>query len=303
MKLKRTWEGQLSRKRALLLCLGCVFGCTAYPTLKSVPLDCTADSGYQFLVIDNLETVGPAQWVTAGDMTSAAAVAEVDAIPGGRCNSTAALVLRSSHHNDWGSLFGFNNFGPRDASAYEGLSFWSRAPTGTTPSFSLLLDDPNTSNPIAAVCDVDGGAPTSTPDSGPTQVCKNYCVPDAGVGAPSMTVYDPATGMAISGSTTAAPPPDSCGNGYAATQVVASDWRFYTIPFARFQQGYMPNRVPNPVLKVTGAVPDTGLRTAALMNFIIRLPKEAEAELWIDNLAFYRKKAAAADTDGGLDAR
>jgi hypothetical protein len=240
---------------------------------------------------------------TSGDMTTTSLLAAtVGPFPDGpRCNSNVGMVLQSSQHNDWGSLFGFSNFGPRDASAYEGVSFWARARGNTTTSFTLLLDDPNTSNPVTAMCGADAGTPAASADAGAVDLCKNYCMPDAGAGNPVTTFTDPMTGMAVGGSTNAAPPPDACGNGYSVVQVVTGDWRFYTVPFAKFQQGYMPKRVPNPVRKVTGTVPGTGLRTSALMNFVIRFPKEANAELWFDNLDFYRPKKAG--SDGGSDAR
>ena len=38
------------------------------------------------------------------------------------------------------------------------------------------------------------------------------------------------------------------------------------------------------------------------MSLGFRMPKEADMDLWIDNLGFYRKKALAADNDGGADA-
>jgi hypothetical protein len=320
MKLERRSASQSSRGARWLVCaggvLGCVLGCTAYPTLKpAVPIDCTADSGYDFLQIDNFETAGANPFYPASDHTVVAfdgaiwdAVAPTEVkIPGGpRCNSSVALEVLTSGHNDWGTLFGFNNFAspgaPRDASAYEGLSFWARAPLGTTTSFTLLLDDLNTSNLIdsSQACSADGGAPATPVDAGPAQMCRNYCVPDAGAGAPTTTYLDPMTGMAVGGSTSSAPPADSCGNSYQAVQVVTSDWRFYTIPFTKLQQGYMPSRVPNSLLMVTGNVPGNGLRTDALTGLVIRFPKEANADLWLDNLDFYRPKSAG--SDGGSDA-
>lgn len=307
MNLERRSAGQSSRGARWLVCAGGVLswvvGCTAYPTLKpNVSVDCTADSGYDFLQIDNFEMIPDTTFYSSGDMASSLAPAATpQKIPDGpRCNSTIAMVFQSSGHNDWGSLYGIGGFGPRDASAYEGISFWARAPLGTTNSFTLLLDDPNTNNgqDSSTACSMGASSPG---DAGPAQTCKNYCVPDAGAGAPQTTYLDPMTGMAVGGSTSTAPPADSCGNEYAVVQVVTSDWHFYTIPFSKFQQGYTPNRVPNSLLTVTGNVPGNGLRTSALMNIVLRFPKEANAELWMDNLQFYRPKKAG--SDGGSDAR
>ena len=56
---------------------------------------------------------------------------------------TRSLVITSANNNEWGSLFGFNGFGPKDASAYEGMAFWARAPLGSNTGFTILLDDLN----------------------------------------------------------------------------------------------------------------------------------------------------------------
>ena len=311
MKLKRSSEVQSSRAAGLLVCAGLVagmwggaLGCTSYSTLKAPVIDCTSDSAYSFLTVDTYDMAGAStSWYSAADNTTTELpTVGVENMPDGpRCNSSAALVLRSTHHNDWGSLFGLAGFGPRDASAYDGVAFWARAPGNRTKGFTVLLDDLNTNNLLTPpTCGVDAGTTAGPVDSGMGEMCKNYCTFDGGTGSPQQTV-DPMTGMVIGGATTAAPPPDACGNDYSAVQVVSSDWRFYTIPFEKFQQAYMPNRVPNASLKITGSVVGNGLRTAALTLLVIRFPKEADAELWIDNLSFYRTKTAG--SDGGSDAR
>jgi hypothetical protein len=84
--------------------------------------------------------------------------------------------------------------------------------------------------------------------------------------------------------------------------VVTSEWRFYPIPFSAFQQADNPNRVPNTALTDVGTVPRTGLLTSALRTLILRAPKEAEMDLWLNNLAFYRKKGVTTGADAGPDA-
>ena len=79
--------------------------------------------------------------------------------------------------------------------------------------------------------------------------------------------------------------------GQSCPTSAATDWAFYTVPFNRFQQDPKPNRVPNALLTNTGNVPGTGLLTDQLLQLILRMPKEAKAELWIDNLAYYRHGA------------
>ena len=260
----------------MLIGLGGMGGCSSYPTLKEVPVDyCTADDGYEFLSVSVFDTVGETAWWTSGDSTpNKVATASIENIGDGpRCDSQAAAVLRSAGNNDWGSLFGYNNFGPgKPAAAYEGMSFWARAPGNTTKGFTLLLDDPNTANVTGANCKFYGTG--------------------GGTGAAGGTSIDPNTGQTLSsGTISRAIYPDECGNGYTAVMLVTSEWRFYTVPFAAFHQDARPNRVPNALLTEVGPVPGTGLLTDQLKTFILRMPKEANTELWIDNLAFYNKKA------------
>jgi hypothetical protein len=199
-------------------------------------------------------------------------------------------VIRVSHHNDWGINCSFNSFAdhttnpdgswwyfPRDESAWEGLSFWARAPGNTSKGFTLALDDANTT------VNTKGGK------------CKAYNAADGGLGGSTINAaLDPATGQVISGSAIASRQPDECennkGNSYTDVVTVTSEWVFYTIPWVQFAQQAFPNRVPNSVLTETGNVPGTGLLTNELFSLAIRPPKEVQFELWIDKLGFYRKK-------------
>jgi hypothetical protein len=294
----------MRRTSLLFLAVGGAVGCTPYPTLKApVPADCSAEDAYDVVPIDRFEMAGgPSPGWTSFDMTpGATTTATIEALTdGARCGSTAALLIAASGNNDWGSLFGFNNFGPRDASAFQGMSFWARAPGNTTKAFTILLDDTNTTNPNSTMCAVDAGAPPAPTDAG--AACRNYCN-DGGAGGPSPTYIDPLTGMVIGGATGDAPPADACGNSYATVVQVGFDWRFYTISFEKFHQAATPNQVPNATFTQTGPVPGTGLLTDRLVNLIFRMPKEAVMRLWIDNLGFYSKKAPGAVGDGGGDAQ
>ena len=231
--------------------LGGAAGCSAYSTFKQLPLDCDVESAYDLQVVNSFETVGAGAFWMAADTADAGMVrspapftyvaSAVEPISDGpRCGSTAALVIRSERNNDWGSLFGIDIGSPRDASAFDGLSFWARAPGNTTKAFTILLNDPNTA-----------ASPRSRHDAR----CKDY-----GVDGGTAPVLD-GTGMVIPGTVTEAPEPDQCGNSYSVVQVVTNDWRFYTIPFSAFQQGPTPNRVPNAALMDVGPEPGTALLT------------------------------------------
>jgi hypothetical protein len=281
----------------------CTTGCTAYSTFKQVPIDCEVEKQYD-LVVDTMymfDTVGGQSpgWTAADPSPGALMTGQIEAIPGEpRCGSTAALVVRAARNNDWGSLFGFNGF-VRDAGEYEGLAFWARAPIGSNTSFTMMLDDPNTSNPTSPPIDVrDGGVPP-LPDGG-REGCLNY-VMDGGVTSGG-GIIDIGTGMTIPGTVADAPEPDQCGNGYTEVVTVSQYWRLYTIPFTEFHQLPSTNRVPNQALQQTGGLTGTGLRPANISNLVLRMPKATPTELWIDNLGFYRKATGAAGGDGGVDA-
>jgi hypothetical protein len=267
----------------LFLTLGGGVGCTAYSTMKNVPLDCTADSDYDIQYVD-MFTPGESVnfWSTPDDSINATMAVTISPLTdGARCGSTAALEIQADNDDDWGSLTGVNNFGPRDESAYQGLSLWVRAPGNTTKGFTILLDDTNTASGTGTNC------VTYTTDAGMNN----------GEPPPNVTV----NGMVVSSGTSTAPSlPNACGNSYATELLVTTSWAFYRIPFAQFQQTKEPNLVPNADLTQVGNVPGTALITSKLMNLTLRMPKGAPVDFWISNLGFYRQKVPGAD--GGVDA-
>jgi hypothetical protein len=214
----------------------------------------------------------------------------------------AALVIRSSHCNDWGSLTGYSSFGSpaKDESACSGLSFWARAPANSTKTFTILLDDLNTAKKDDPLTD----ASTQTAiDIWTGSNCVDLS-PDGGTtaqsGQSSGTQLDP-SGNIIPGSSGAAPLPNQCGNSYSAIVVVTSEWRFYTIPWAEFVQDAKPNRVPNSALTETGTVAGTALLTSSLRSLALRFPREAEMELWLADMGFYAPKGSLPRKDAGGD--
>ncbi len=270
------WPRTAGSIGVMLFGIGGAIGCSAYTTLKDVSVDCTVEDDYVFLMVNDFEIVGESAWWTAPDPTVGATMtADVEAIEdGARCGGEAATVIRSSHNNDWGSLAGYNNFGPRDGAEYEGVAFWMRAVGNTTKGLTLLLGDPNSADLAGAYCKVYESEAGSAQSTG--------------------TTIDPNTGVATSSSSTSRQAyPDECGNLYSTTMLATSEWGFYTVPFERFHQDALPNRVPNRLLTETGPVPGTGLLTDQLFTLTLRMQKEAQAEFWVDDLKLYRTKAGA----------
>jgi len=282
-------------------------GCTAYPTYKPEPTGCTAmdastsvAAAYDFRSIDTFEGETTAPFYPSGDATPGATVTLSLGTPpdGAPCGSATGMEIQSYGFTDWGSLIGFSNFGPRDASAYEGISFWSHPATNSNKALTLQLDDPNTYNNNTTVSD--GGLILPTP---PTADCTKYPTPDGGASGSGPNT-DPATGAVLSSGTATAPlPPNGCGNDYQAVILLESGWQLVTIPFGTFKQLATPNRVPNDALTTTGNAPETSLITSRLLLFTARFPKAFGTDIWIDNLAFYRHKGwTPAGVDGGADA-
>lgn len=310
MSLKSTfalrWPHFVATAAAGALVLGFGAMCSKYPTSKDLPIDCAAENGYELYTKDpndssaDLTLDNFAKWYGSPDYTpdggsvggyvASASVTGptpiADAPDGGVCGYTTAGVFRASHNDAWGGLFGNYAFGssPVNASDWEGIALWARAPGPTSKGFTLSLNDENTT----------AGSPAAAGSPAVPSFCTAYGT-DAGAASPgqgSTTVtYDPNTGTPITGGgITRAPYPNECGNGYSTVITVTTDWQFYPVPFADFQQGATPNRVPNSVFDA-GNVTGTGLLTSGLRYFGIRMPVESEVDLEIARMAFYRKKA------------
>lgn len=271
-----------------LLIAGC--GVTAPRPLPGV--DCSQADAFEFSMPEDFE--GNVTWFGSGDSTDASsytvgetnavctgsggsggsnstapsvsnpaivAAAEGADIDGGRCGSARALRLRSSGHSDWGSLFGdynFNSIKPWDGSGYEGFALWARH-EGGDPALTFVVDTWQTSR----VGDIT--------DAGDYPICKVDC--NAGTGTQSV---DATTGNVLSQSYVS--PPGTCGNSFQYVLRLTETWQLYLIPFSAFFQELKPNMSPN------------GMDPAHINGLTFRAAKEANIDVWIDDIAFYRRK-------------
>jgi hypothetical protein len=299
-----------ARALAVVVALGGTLGCSAYSTYRNAPptscyvadASTSVAAGYDFQTIDNFEGEMNAPFYGSGDMTPGAAITLTMGTPpiGAPCGSQTAMEIHSSGFNDWGSLIGYNGFGPKgNASAYEGVSFWALPGVSSNKAFTMIFDDPNTYN---------GGMPNDAgiiPPMPPTYDCTGYPTPDGGATG-SHPSYDPATGMQLnSGSASVPLPANGCGNEYQSVVTVPDGWQLITVPFRDFQQLMTPNEVTsaNQFLTVKGIAAGTNLITSHLLLFTVRFPKAMSTDIWIDNLAFYRHKGWVPSVrDAGADA-
>jgi hypothetical protein len=270
------------------------------------PLDCSASAHFELTpyfdpeagtvpeLTEDFES-GGATWYSYGDTTPGATHSyqidggafPTEVIPGGRCGSTRALVLRSQGHTDYGSGFGdyhpfddrFGRTGPANASEWEGISFWARSPGDTDKTVWITLSD--------RTVDSEGGYCVT--DSDRVSVLGAYAgaaasveagVDEAGalpVGATVAAFLGP-DGGAVADSGIA--PEKACGNSFRRLLTTTEEWQFYTLPFDSFHQDPLPTLV------------STGIDRSTLYRVIVLVPKEARLELWIDDLGLYRTRAS-----------
>lgn len=180
-------------------------------------------------------------------------------IDGGRCGSAQALAMRSTGHTDWGSVFGNWKVSQSnwDGAGYEGFMFWARS-VGDH-SVTLALDTWQTSSEGAAAAGAQPG---------------EVCLLDCNAGSGTQAIDD--NGNILSQSYVS--PPGTCGNSFQYTLTTTEKWQLYKVPFKSFFQELKPNLVAG------------GVNPAHINGFAFRIPKEAGIELWVDDVALYRKK-------------
>lgn len=254
--------------RALLAVLSAcaLAACSSNIDPRTVEVDCSINDEYDFNILQPMEGT-MASWFAFGDaIPDATEALTVAPIPEGRCESTAALVLSARGHTDWGAGFGEYQTpaAPVDATGYDGISFWARAPVPhTSLGFMLTVQDRDT-HPDGMVCvepivDVANGA---------------YTYNEAGMIVP------------VGGEL---PSALDCGNGFQRVVRVTRDWQLYLLPFESFQQQAQPNRIPS------------GLDRSGIYQFAVNIPKDSIVELWIDDLGVYRRRAEGPEPEGSVD--
>ena len=203
-----------------------------------------------------------------------------------------ALVLESRGHTDWGSLFAdyglagspnnFIEYWPALGTGYDGIAIIAKSPEHHDKSVTILLDDIRTTQITIPVPD---GFPPYSPVAGyqpGPEECEVIC-PDPN----SVVIIDPVTNLPIGQGSV--PPPGSCGNSFRRSLTVAEHWQLYLLPWNTFVQDRFPNASP------------TGIDPSQIRRITIRAEKEADLELWIDEIAFYRFQTPGDDA-GAPDA-
>lgn len=156
-----------------------------------------------------------------------------------------------------------------DATAWDGLSFWVRQGTGPSLSvFYAVVHDPFTDRTL--------GLPAALQPPGPTPFCQNFINTFCDS---SNVVYASPPGGGPCKPTV----PDYCKcDGYWNGVGMTGEWHFIMLPFADMnQKGY---GVPSPLGHL-----DTAHITSLNLSFSSQAALGGSWDLWIDDVAFYRK--------------
>lgn len=272
----RRWRGPIATH--VLAFAPFALSCSAPEPREPTPIDCgTPDEKYEFRILQPFEAGQTLSWFGVVDSSPRAEVGvddpatpELDYNPvieaiedvpelgeqePGRCGNTSAVVFRAKGFTDWGGFFAeYATVGQNipGSEVYEGVSFWARSAPGSSPYFTLSID-----NALTAPIVEDLQSP------------ENLCVSpiDDGIEG-NVDDYPPGTD-----------PSDACGNSFVHNVATTDEWQFFTIPFSEFWQD--PAR-PN-------VEPDGLDPTVQLVRFRVGFPTESRIELYMDDLGLYRE--------------
>jgi hypothetical protein len=135
-------------KLALVAALPAVAACNALPERAPTELNCNPYPDIEDSSIFAFDQPGEADWYDFTDNTPSGVamfgVKDLSGQPQGeRCGNSQAMVIDSYGYNDWGA--GFTTWtlrnGGKDASGWDGISFWARTIDESDRSFNLILQD------------------------------------------------------------------------------------------------------------------------------------------------------------------
>lgn len=272
--------------------------CGEAERLPPAPVDCSVADAYEFSNIADFSGMDSG-WFRYADPTpggvpnpavegSNIPVSEIE--PPGRCGDTRMIKIEMRGHNFWGAGFGdwaHNQPASRaNGTGYEGISFWARSPASSEKEFLFNVDDSRTiilppdppeggtqAPATPADQDLDGDGYVGPGDIARGTRCRLPPPEDLGEAACyNGGVSSPTTsGIRV-------PEPDECGNSFHTRIVTSESWQLFLIPWDQLVQWPCPNRLPG------------GIDPADIAKFEIRLVQGAQYEIWLDNIAFYRRR-------------
>lgn len=295
----------MTRTTSLLSCgllLG-LLGCGEdWPRAPASDVDCSAGDAYEFLNISDF-TSGDSGWFLYADKTPGGVpdptvtpnVVVQQVPPPGRCGDLGMVQLRAYGHNEYGAGFGDyahnHEISRAKGAGYEGISFWARSPGNSDKTFMLNVDDGRTivlppeppDPPLASGLipvtaqdqDLNGDGFVGAGDVARETRCR--LPPAQDLGRPACYyggALPPATATRV-------PEPDECGNQFHTYVTTTEDWQLVLLPWSQLKQWPCPNRL------------DGGIDPDDIAKLEIRLVQGTNYDIWLDNIAFYRRRADA----------
>ncbi|MGC4091415.1 MAG: hypothetical protein QM756_26755 [Polyangiaceae bacterium] len=254
------------------LCVAALLGACSSNKRAPIPLDCSVLDDYE---LKPNTFFNDTKWFSASDQSrypdggrSVANWKSPYAIDPAVCGLTEGLQFVSYGNHDWGSALGKYGYeaqlpDTRDASAYDGLSFWAKS--SFDRSFAITLAD---SESISIMTPADaGGCVPQTVDAGDPRAI------DAGIKVefPNPDFY--------ASDNTGLPVANGCGNAWTAQLVTTDRWEFYTMPWQAFVQ-----------LTLDARVRYEGIDKENILSINIRAPKDSNVDTVFANFAWYRQK-------------
>jgi hypothetical protein len=246
-----------------------LLGCTQ-EVREVPPPDCSVEDAYEFLPL--FPAPDPAtNWFAAGDtnakLPGTLAYDDIVDFNDPICEHTVGKTFSAGHNYEWGSVAGrWQRIGPeqKNASAYEGLSFWGL--TKYDPSVEMILSDIASATPDVT---------TANPDTPVNGEClgETRLTPDPNddpMATEANPKYIDANGIPVA---------NACGSAFSRRIVMSRSWKLYTLPFSDFYQNALDPRFK-----------PGGLDTSQILLLTFRVPKDAFIEDTFVNFAWYRKK-------------
>jgi hypothetical protein len=266
------------RSLGLSLCGACaVLGCGADFSRPAPQPDCAAAAGYDLSILIDARKITGAPPTTPGYGFGDSSPGSMlnghgpgPGIPSGliqdvldptlTCGEARVVDIKSTGHNDYGSSV-FIDLNGAVGTGTEGISFWARSVGSTNSAIAELSNYDTTSGKGGCV-----DPPTASMTAGSST---------------STTTTTPG-GSATNQQPNYEPPPGTCDNFFQTTVQFTSLWKLYILPYEQFAQMQQPNRIAS------------GFDPAKLYFFAIQIQKEADFEIWIDQISAYKTVSADA---------
>ncbi len=273
---------------AAVICVSACGGEKVDPTDGGgeVPYDaCQESRSLEKAMIADFDAATLATFTSSNDMTPGAVFTPgqpTELLDAERCAgdpaTAAAFHFVGTGFQSFGYSFGFNGLGMLpgsgggtyfDATEWSGISLWVRK--GTGPSASSIFAS------VAERFTVPSGGLLFEAGESVNLLQPSQCPADQTMGGPCYCAFNAAD---VDGNGTLDPLQSQCDR-FGAGVGIATDWRFFKIPFTRMRQRAYGRPSPLPA-------PDP-----LILGVEIGLDGE-NWDIWVDDLAFYREPAVSA---------